>query len=128
LCHCGFSGAWAPVCVGGSRYDSNMLSERDVVAAFDRLDAAVEELTALGFDALTTPERLALLERCERVRRLLPVAAHPLLNQLQDQASRDELGGSLAQALANSAADHPQRGHPPPQRGPRPGRAARPDR
>jgi hypothetical protein len=35
-----------------------MFSKRDeVVAVLDRLESAVDELTALQFDALTTPER-----------------------------------------------------------------------
>jgi Domain of unknown function (DUF222) len=55
----------------------------------------------LSFDALTTPERLALLERCERWRRALPAVEHPLTNQLGEQASETELGGKLPAALAN---------------------------
>ena len=52
-------------------------------------------------DALTTPERLALLESCEEFRRLLPAVEHPLINQLSEQADETELGGKLAAALAN---------------------------
>jgi hypothetical protein len=40
-----------------------------ITAAFDALDAAVDGMAALKFDALTTREWLALLERVERVRR-----------------------------------------------------------
>jgi hypothetical protein len=41
-----------------------MLSQREEVAGvLGRLDAAVEDLTELSFDTLTTPERLAVLER-----------------------------------------------------------------
>ena len=39
------------------------------------------------FGALTTPERLVLLERCERVRRRLPAVEHPLINQVARQAT-----------------------------------------
>ncbi|HYB35406.1 MAG TPA: DUF222 domain-containing protein, partial [Mycobacterium sp.] len=81
---------------------SSAICDREsVVAAFDALDADVETVTALGFEALTTPERLRLLERLERVRRLLPVAEHELINQLRQQAAPVESGGSLAHALAN---------------------------
>jgi hypothetical protein len=76
-------------------------SREEVVEAFDGLEAAVRRVVGMSCAALTTPERLALLERCERARRLLPAAEHPLVNQLHDQASPEELGGSLAHALAN---------------------------
>jgi hypothetical protein len=72
-----------------------------VVAAFDALDAGVDGVIALEFDALTTPERLGLLERLERVRRRLPSAEHRLINQLRQQAAPAELGGGLARGLAN---------------------------
>ena len=75
--------------------------DRDAIAAaFDGLDAAFEAVAALNFGALTTPERLALLERCERVRRRLPTVEHPLLNQLARQATPEELGGKLSHAVA----------------------------
>jgi hypothetical protein len=45
-------------------------SDREAItAAFDRLDAADDQIAALSFDALTTPELLALLERLETNRR-----------------------------------------------------------
>ena len=55
----------------------------------------------LSFDALTTPERLSQLERCEMLRRQLPAVEHPLINQLREQADTVELGGKLPGALAN---------------------------
>ena len=75
--------------------------DRDAItAAFDALDAAFDAVAELKFDALTTPERLALLERCERVRRRLPTVEHPLINQLARQATPEELGGKLSHAVA----------------------------
>jgi Domain of unknown function (DUF222) len=71
-----------------------------ITATFDALDAAVDGVLGLDVDALTTPERLALLERCERVRRRLPAIEHPLINQLARQATADELGGKLSHAIA----------------------------
>ena len=68
---------------------------------FDALDADLERALGLSFDALTTPERLAMLERCEKLRRRLPVVEHPLINQIAEQANETELGGKLAWALAN---------------------------
>ncbi|KAA1238375.1 DUF222 domain-containing protein, partial [Mycobacterium simiae] len=52
------------------------------------------------FEALTTPERLRVLERLEQVARRLPVAQQVLINQLAEQASEQELGGRLPVALA----------------------------
>ena len=55
----------------------------------------------LSFDALTTPERLNLLERLEVVARQLPVPGHALINQLAEQAGEEELGNRLSRALAD---------------------------
>ena len=71
-----------------------------MTAAFDALDAAVDGVVALEFDALTTRERLGLLERCERARPRLPAVEHPLINQLARQATAEELGGKLSHTVA----------------------------
>ncbi|CDM75584.1 HNH endonuclease signature motif containing protein [Mycobacterium marinum] len=76
------------------------MSREEVVAAFDALDAVMARLQDLCFDGLTTPERLALLQRCEVARRRLPSIEHPLINQLVEQAGEQELGGKLAAVLA----------------------------
>jgi hypothetical protein len=57
-------------------------SREEVVEVFDALDAAMDRAVGLSFEALTTPERLGLLERCETLRRRLPAVEHPLINQL----------------------------------------------
>jgi len=72
---------------------------KGITAAFDALDTSLDGVLGLDFDALTTPERLALLQRCEKVRRRLPAAEHPLINQLVHQASPEELGGKLSHAI-----------------------------
>lgn len=74
-----------------------------VVEAFDALDAALDRVLELSVAALTTRERLAVLQRCETVRRRLPAAEHPLINGLAEQAGSAELGGKLAWALADRA-------------------------
>ncbi|ARG64032.1 hypothetical protein B1T45_25485 [Mycobacterium kansasii] len=51
-----------------------VVDRQTVTAIFDALDAAADRLVGLDFDALTTPEWLVLLGRCEKVRRRLPVA------------------------------------------------------
>ena len=76
-------------------------SREQVVEVFDALQAAMKRALDLSFDALTTPERLALLQQCETFRRWLPAVEHPLINQLREQADAAELGGKLAAALAN---------------------------
>src|SRR5271163_442825 len=76
-------------------------SREEVVEVFDALEAGFKRALDLRCDALTTPERLALLQTCEKVRRWLPAVEHPLINQLSTQADPAELGGKLAPALAN---------------------------
>jgi hypothetical protein len=85
------------------RYDSHMRSSsrEEIVEVFDALEADLDRAMELSFDALTTPEGLAMLERCEKLRRCLPAVEYPLINQLAAQATNDELGGTLSQALAN---------------------------
>jgi uncharacterized protein DUF222 len=76
-------------------------SREEIVEVFDALRADVKRALDLSFDALTTPERLALLQLCETLRRQLPAVEHPLINQLGRQADATELGGKLPAALAN---------------------------
>jgi Domain of unknown function (DUF222) len=73
---------------------------KDIVDAFDALEADRDRALELSFDALTTPERLAMLQRCERIRRRLPAVEHPLINQISEQADATELGDKLRSALA----------------------------
>ncbi|KAA8966037.1 HNH endonuclease signature motif containing protein [Mycobacterium sp.] len=76
-------------------------SREEVVEVFDALEADLRRALELSFDVLTTPERLAMLERCERVRRRLPAVEHPLINGIAEQADAAELGGKLPFALAD---------------------------
>jgi Domain of unknown function (DUF222) len=76
-------------------------SRDEVVEVFDALKADLKRALDLCFDALTTPERLALLQCCETFRRQLPAIEHPLINQVGEQADATELGGKLPAALAN---------------------------
>src|SRR5271154_6326722 len=77
-------------------------SREEVVEVFDALEAGFKRALDLRCDALTTPERLALLQSCEELRRQLPAVEHPVINQLNEQADEAELGGKLAASLANS--------------------------
>lgn len=73
-----------------------------MTAAFDTIDAAFDELVTHDCDALATPEQMALLRRCEKVRRRLPAVEHPLINNLVRQATPQELGGKLSHAIAEA--------------------------
>src|SRR5580693_5388359 len=79
---------------------SGIVDREAITAAFDALDDAIDGVAGLEFDALTTREWLALLERCERVRRRLPVPEYQLINALARQATPEELGGKLSHAIA----------------------------
>ena len=80
---------------------SGSVADREAIkAAFDPLDAAVDGVAGLDVEALTTRERLTLLERCERVRRRLPAVEDPLINSLARRATPEELGGKLSHAVA----------------------------
>ena len=76
-------------------------SREEIVAVFDVLDDGMKRAADLTFDMLTTPERLALLQNCEEMRRVLSAVEHPLINQLAAQADPSELGGKLAPVLAD---------------------------
>jgi hypothetical protein len=80
----------------------SVVDREAVTATFDALDAVMDKAAALDCQALTTREWLALLERCEKVRRRLPAIEHPLINALGRQATPEELGGKLSHAIAES--------------------------
>ncbi|MEM6109422.1 HNH endonuclease signature motif containing protein [Mycobacterium sp. 050272] len=73
----------------------------DEDAAFDALDAALEMVLGLDSDMLDTRERLTRLQRYENMRRRLSAGEHPLINQLQQEATPAELGGKLSHAIAD---------------------------
>ncbi|CCC25170.1 conserved hypothetical protein, partial [Mycobacterium tuberculosis variant africanum GM041182] len=102
LCHFSFTVISGALFVSARRYDSNMLanSREELVEVFDALDADLDRLDEV-FEVLSTPERLRSLERLECLARRLPAAQHTLINQLDTQASEEELGGTLCCALAN---------------------------
>lgn len=71
-----------------------------IVAAFDALAADLDRALELDFEALTPRECVALLRRCEVLRRKLPAVEHPLVNQLA-AADPAELGGKPRWVLAD---------------------------
>jgi hypothetical protein len=85
-------------------------SREEIGEAFDALRAAVSRVCELSFEALTTPERLNLLERLEHDTRRLPIPGHQLINQIAEKSDSDELGAKLPAALAASPAPKPPGG------------------
>ncbi|OMC42816.1 HNH endonuclease signature motif containing protein [Mycobacterium sp. IS-1264] len=75
-------------------------SREEIEADYAALREVMSRIVAHRYDALTTPERLTLLEQLERETRRLRVPGHELINQLAEQAPLEELGGTLAAALA----------------------------
>jgi hypothetical protein len=88
---------------GVPAYNSNMHSSdrEEVRQDFDALRTAVSRIVEHRFDALTTPERLALLGRLEDATRRLAAPGHALINQLAEQADVSELGSKLPHVLAD---------------------------
>jgi hypothetical protein len=68
---------------------------------YDTLRAVVSRIQRHSYDALTSPERLALLEIIEHEQRRLHVPGHQLTNQLARQATPEELGGKLSHVLSD---------------------------
>src|ERR1700744_5771831 len=60
-----------------------MRSSHEVEADYAALDAALARTDEHCYDALSTPDILSLLERLDRVGRLLPVPGHALIKQLK---------------------------------------------
>jgi hypothetical protein len=76
-------------------------SREEIREDFEALRAVVSRVAGHSFDALTTPERLALLELLEHETRRLRVPGHELINQIAGQATPEELGGKVSHALAD---------------------------
>jgi hypothetical protein len=73
----------------------------EIVEDFAALHEAVSRVIGHSYDALTTPERLALLDKLEHETRRLVVPCHALINQLSEQSDPTEIGGKLSHALAD---------------------------
>jgi hypothetical protein len=73
----------------------------EAVTAYDALGVALDKIAALDMDALSSPERMELVERNETTQRRLPALQHELIHQLAAYASVEELGAALPRALAD---------------------------
>lgn len=72
----------------------------EIVEAFDALSADLDKALELDFSALTPRECLALLQRCETLRRRLPAVEHPMVNHVA-ATDPEELGGKPRWVLAD---------------------------
>ena len=78
------------------------MADRDgVSAALDRFCASCAEIAELPLDALTIPEQFTVLETIETGCRQLPVAEHRALNTIAAQATPEQLGGPVHNAIAD---------------------------
>ncbi|OBK36312.1 hypothetical protein A5658_06600 [Mycobacterium sp. 1245111.1] len=75
-------------------------SREEIVEVLDALEAAYKRALDLTFGVLTTPERVAVLERFEVFRRQQPAIEHALINELVGEEPA-VLGGKLPAVLAN---------------------------
>ncbi|BBY19972.1 hypothetical protein MSTO_01770 [Mycobacterium stomatepiae] len=71
-------------------------------AAFDVVDTVLKSIVEGNTAMLCTEERLEALRRYENVRRTLSAGEHPLINELQQEATPAELGGKLSHAIADA--------------------------
>lgn len=87
---------------GATRYDSNMLSitDADVGARLDALDAAVAELRDLSYSAVSPVVRLRTLDRLETARRLQTVVSHDIIHSLTAEEFAD-IGGPPYKVVAD---------------------------
>lgn len=73
---------------------------KPIVEALDALAADLDRALELDVDGLTPRECVAVLRRCERLRRRLPALEHPMVNQLA-AADPAEIGGKPRWVLAD---------------------------
>lgn len=105
------------------------ISDREQIQAdADALYAAAARFHQHSYAALTNPERLALLDKLERVTRTLQTPSHQLINQRGAQADPAELGDKLPRVLADRQHITRGRGRTAHRRGRRSGPAPRADR
>ncbi|PQP48310.1 DUF222 domain-containing protein, partial [Mycolicibacterium austroafricanum] len=78
-------------------------SREDVLGAFDALDAVVESILALDYDALSAAERVRLEARLERNLRRIPTVEHELLASVIAETEPARLGeGSWKKVLTTA--------------------------
>ncbi|WP_205873826.1 HNH endonuclease signature motif containing protein [Mycobacterium camsae] len=75
-------------------------TREEIVEVFNALDAELDRLCGLTFDAFTTPEWMRGMERLEKVARRLRTPQHALITHL-GAATIEELGAALPAALAD---------------------------
>ncbi|GAB3001436.1 HNH endonuclease signature motif containing protein [Mycobacterium bourgelatii] len=76
-------------------------TSEDIAEILGGLDALADRMCELTYESQTTAELLRARESLERIVRKLRVPGHGMVNQLAAQATCEELGGTLRQALAD---------------------------
>ncbi|MDP7705198.1 HNH endonuclease signature motif containing protein [Mycobacterium sp. TY815] len=76
-------------------------SPAEIAEVLGGLEACAERLCELTFEAPDTAGLLGIIEGVHRVIRKLRVPGHRVINQLTTEATNEELGGNLGQALAD---------------------------
>lgn len=76
-------------------------SREEIAEVLEAIRYDWDRLCTLTFDVLTGPERIGLLETVEQVRRQLRTPEHAVINQLAEQSTDAELGGTLRSVLAD---------------------------
>lgn len=72
-----------------------------IAEALGSLESHSDRLCELTFEAPDTAGLLGIIEGVHRVVRKLRVPGHAVINQLTTDATNEELGGTLGQALAD---------------------------
>jgi hypothetical protein len=81
--------------VGTPRYHSNMHSARErIIAALDAVEASQRELAALPLEALSRPEKQALLKRLEDLDKKMKAFDRRLIGRLITEADPSQFGGA----------------------------------
>ena len=73
----------------------------EIVEVLGGLEACADRLCELTFEVPDTAALLRIVEGLHRVVRKLRVPGHAVVNQLKTDATNEELGGTLGQALAD---------------------------
>jgi hypothetical protein len=78
-----------------------MMTFAEAEAAYAALLTAAARCASIDREALTEQQHLALLDRGQTVRRMLPALDHDSINQLAEHGASEELRGPLAHVLAD---------------------------
>ncbi|MFZ0834496.1 MAG: DUF222 domain-containing protein, partial [Mycobacterium sp.] len=78
-----------------------------VSAALDRLEAAIDAVGQLSFDAVPELDCVAVLDRLMTIVRKVSASQYELVNRLSERAVASDIGGPLARVLADRLSIRP---------------------